>query len=60
MVAGTKNADVLDIKFGDTVTSFGGGDTINSGDCPAGGNRNGCSGNADGNHGQRRGQRACL
>jgi Ca2+-binding RTX toxin-like protein len=29
MVTGTKNADVLAIKFGDTVTALGGADTIN-------------------------------
>ena len=29
MVIGTKNADVLDINFGDTVTALGGADTIN-------------------------------
>jgi Ca2+-binding RTX toxin-like protein len=29
VVKGTKNPDVLDIKFGDTVTALGGADTIN-------------------------------
>lgn len=29
MVTGTKNADILDIKFGDTLSALGGADTIN-------------------------------